>query len=201
MAVACPRRFPNLQSTSPTRRRVIRQSYMNDKPLVTREEWFALRVKARQEWRIRETLQIKGYELFLPTRASRNGDQSRAPLFPGYLFCRVDPRFRLPILVTPGVIGFVGHGKTPVAISDEEVHQVRMIVNSGLPRESIPVVTTGDRVQVIDGVLQGLEGILVREKSEWRVVVSIFLLQRSVAVDIDRESLRLADQALRARTA
>jgi transcription antitermination factor NusG len=172
--------------------------------VISCEQWFALRVKARQEWRIRETLERKGYELFFPTREAKNGEAG-APLFPGYLFCRVDPRFRLPILITPGVISFVGHGKTPIPIDEEELEQVRKIVDSGLRRESIPVVTAGDRVCVMDGVLQGLEGILVREKSEWRVVVSIFLLQRSVAVDIDRESLRLvgrlAGQEVRVKTA
>lgn len=105
------------------------------------------------------------------------------------LFCRLDARLRLPILTTPGVIGFAGMGKLPVPIPDQEVERIRTVVGSGCPRQSIPLMAAGERVRVVEGALRGLEGILLYEKSRWRVVISVTLLQRSVAVDVDREWL------------
>jgi len=150
--------------------------------------WFAVQVRARQEWRLKDALSNKGYEIFLPTRSGAANTRHRQPvLFPGYLFCRVDPRLRLPILTTPGVIGFAGTGRIPTAVPEGEIDRIRMVVSSGFERESKPLVTAGERVRVTVGALRGLEGILVQEKSAWRVVIAVTLLQRSVAVDVDRD--------------
>jgi transcription antitermination factor NusG len=169
---------------------------LNSLNRATETQWFALRVKARQEWRVNELLRHKGYELFLPTRAqTRGGIQDHCrPLFPGYLFCRLDPRIRLPILTTPGVMGFVGAGKVPLPVEDEELDNVRVIVASRLSRENVPMLSKGDRVLVVEGPLRGIEGVLVRERNQWRVVVAITLLQRSVAVDINSGWLKPAGQ-------
>jgi transcription antitermination factor NusG len=158
--------------------------------------WFAVQVKARQEARLAEALRQKGYELFLPVRCGEERTSARRrPLFPGYVFCRLDPKYRLPVLTTPGVIGFAGTGRLPVPIPEDEIERIRIMVASGLAREAIPLVSAGERIRVIEGALRGLEGILVREKNQWRVVVSISLLQRSVVADVHREWVEPAAQS------
>jgi transcriptional antiterminator NusG len=137
---------------------------------------------------LNEALSNKGYEMFLPTHSETEGTRRRPRvLFPGYLFCRVDPRLRLPILTTPGVIGFAGMGKILIPVPDDEIDRIRTVVASGFSRQSIPLVAVGERVRVIEGALRGLEGIIQQEKSRCRVVIAVTLLQRSVAVDVDRD--------------
>jgi transcription antitermination factor NusG len=106
-------------------------------------------------------------------------------LFPGYLFCRFDPQDRLPIITTPYVISIVGAGKTPIPIEEAEVEAISVVALSGLETEPWPFVGAGDRVLLTDGPLSGLEGILVEVKKRCRLVVSVTLLQRSVAVELD----------------
>jgi len=132
----------------------------------------------------------KGYEWFLPLRKSRRRWSDRIkeieqPLFPGYVFCRFDPLARLPILITPGVIGIVGIGKTPIPIEDSEILSIQTIVKSGLPSQPWPFLQIGERVRIDSGPLEGLEGILLQSKANHRLVVSVTLLQRSVAAEID----------------
>ena len=100
--------------------------------------WFALRVRNRHEYLVSTTLGNKGYETFLPVYKVRRqwSDRSKAaslPLFPTYLFCRLDPENRLPVLVTPGVLAIVGTGKRPVPIEEDEIEAVRRVSASGLP--------------------------------------------------------------------
>jgi transcription antitermination factor NusG len=139
------------------------------------------------------TLRGKGYEEFLPLYASRKRwsdriKQCEKPLFPGYLFCRFDLSVRLaPVLTTPGVISIVGAGHHPTPIPDEEIEAVRRIIRSGLPALPWPGLSIGSRVYIRDGPLTGLDGIITETDKVYRLVVSVTLLQRSVAVKIDRE--------------
>ena len=96
----------------------------------------------------------------------------------------------LPILTTPGVIGIVGAGKTPVPIDDEEIEAVRAILRSGLAVQPWPLLRVGSKVYIEGGPLAGLEGIVTNTDKVYRLVVSVSLLQRSVAVEIDREWAR-----------
>jgi transcription antitermination factor NusG len=109
------------------------------------------------------------------------------PLFPGYVFCRFNPKVRLPILTTPGVVAVVGFGNEPAPIEDEEIEAIQAVLRSGLNAEPCSYLREGQRVRVNQGSLSGLEGILTRKKSEWRMVVSVAMLQRSISVEIDRE--------------
>lgn len=155
--------------------------------------WYALRVQSRLARVASATLRSKGYEEFLPTyrswhRGSGRLKQVDAPLFPGYLFCRFDPLDRaIPIVTTPGVIGFVGAGKTPLPIADEEIESVRSVVRSGLAPQPWPFLAPGARLYIERGPLAGLQGTVVEAERGCRLVVSITLLQRSIAVAIDRE--------------
>jgi transcription antitermination factor NusG len=152
--------------------------------------WYALRVRPRFEKQIASTLLSKGYEGFLPLyrHRSRWSDRIREiqlPLFPGYLFCRFDINKRLPILITPGVMHVVGIAKTPHPIEDYEIEALQAIAISGLQTEPRSYLNVGQRVRIEIGPLAGVEGILMTLKGNCRLVVSVTLLQRSVAVEID----------------
>lgn len=130
-----------------------------------------------------------------PTYGSRRRWSDRyqdieLPLFPGYVFCRFDPRFRLPVLTTPGVLGVVGVGPKPQPVSDTEMAAIRTVVHSGVLAQPFPFVQQGDRVRIAEGPLTGTEGIIVTVKESCRLVVSISLLQRSVSIEIARHWAR-----------
>lgn len=159
--------------------------------MVGRLNWYALQTGQRTEKITAELLQQKGYDPFLPTYVLKRRWLDRVkvlelPLFPGYVFCRLDPLVRLPVLTTPGVLSIVGLGKRPIAISENQIDDVRRIVQSTTSAEPWPYLECGDCVTVSDGPLRGIEGILVLVKNSCRVVISITLLQRSVAVEVDR---------------
>lgn len=157
--------------------------------------WFALQVRAKHEAGVAQFLEGKGYRWFLPSYKLRKRLCDRikvtdAPLFPGYLFCRFDAQKRLPILMTPGVIQIIGYNRVPVPIAEDEINALQMLVRSGLPNQPCPFVRIGDRVQIEAGPLRGVEGILVAIKAEHRLILSVTLLQRSVAVQIDSAFVR-----------
>ena len=157
--------------------------------------WFALQVRARYENAVAAHLLGKGYEVFLPLYSTRRRWSDRVqeieqPLFPGYVFSRFNPLARLPILVTPGVIGVVGVGKTPIPIEDEEIAGIQTVVNSGLPSQPWPFLQIGERVWIESGPLNGLAGILEEFKGRHRLILAVTLLQRSVAVEIDVACVR-----------
>jgi transcriptional antiterminator NusG len=156
----------------------------------TRFAWFALQVRVRREETVADHLVGKGYELFLPLYKNRKLWSDRvkevdAPLFPGYLFCRFDPLNRLPILKTPWVVRIVGYNHSLVPIDVAEIAAIRTLVSSGLPTQPCPYLGLGDRVRIESGPLRGMEGLLTKFKGNHRLIVSVTLLQRSVAVEID----------------
>lgn len=154
-------------------------------------EWFALQVRTRWEITTAALLRNKGYETFLPTYKMRRGSSRQfreveAPLFPSYVFCSFDVQKRLPILITPGVIAVVSRGKIPVPVDPSELEAIQATVRSGIATQPCPYLEVGQRVRIEDEALQGVEGILVRFKGCHRVVLSVSLLRRSVALEIDR---------------
>jgi transcription antitermination factor NusG len=153
------------------------------------EQWFAVQVRARWERSTATLLGGKGYQTLLPTyecQKSRNGHVKSAPLFPGYVFCQFDSRKRLPVLITPGVIALVGRGRIPVPVEPSEIDSIQAMISSGLPLAPWPYLEVGQKVRIEDQAFQGLEGILIAFKGSHRIVVSISLLRRSVALEIDR---------------
>jgi len=157
--------------------------------------WYALHVKPRFERYVTTQLAQKGYETFLPSYVSKRKWSDRIktlslPLFPCYTFCRFNINARLPILVTPGVMMVIGVGRLPAPVDESEIAAIRHIVDSGVHSVPCPYLTVGQEVQVESGPLAGLEGIVVRIKDSERLVVSVSLLMRSVAVEIDRTCLR-----------
>jgi transcription antitermination factor NusG len=156
--------------------------------------WFGIRTRSNQEKMAASGLESKGFEHYLPTYRSRRRWSDRIvesdqPLFSGYVFCRFNPQQRLPIVTTPGVVSIIGFGKEPAPIADSEIEAVQTVLRSGLAAEPCPFLREGQRVRVKRGALEGVEGILLRKKSEWRMIVSISMLQRSLAVEIDRDCI------------
>ena len=158
------------------------------------DQWYALHVRSRFEKTVALHLQYKGYQEYLPLYRQRRRWSDRVaevelPLFPGYIFCKFDVLRRLPILVIPGVISVVGLGKSPLAVSEDEISAVQNVVKSGLTYKPSGYITTGQLARVERGPLRGQVGIVIAEKNNCRLIISVNLLQRSVAVEIDRDSI------------
>lgn len=164
------------------------------------DRWYALTVAPRHEFRVRDGLSSLGQsgvvEAFLPTYQDKRlwSDRTKVidvPLFTGYVFARFDPKaLRIPVLRLGGVKSIVGFGSEPLALSDGEIESVRSLVASGFPVQQWPFLRAGQKVRVEHGPLRGAEGVIVSQKDAWMMVVSIELLQRSVAVALDRSVLR-----------
>lgn len=156
----------------------------------TQFPWYALQCWLRKETMIAAQLEGQGFECFLPKYKSLREWSDRKkeveqPLFPGYLFCRFDYTQRRPVVVTPGVLQVVGCGRTPTPIEDREILAIQTAVASGVPGQPWPYLEVGEKVRIHTGKLSGLEGILVNFKGNHRVVLSVTLLQRSVALEVD----------------
>ena len=152
--------------------------------------WFALQVHARKESFVASQLENQGIECFLPRYKSLRKWSDRMkevelPLFPSYLFSRFDFQNRRPIVTTSGILQIVGNGRIAIPIADEEISAIQAAVRSGLPHQPWPFIEVGERVRVTYGTLAGLEGILVNFKGDHRVVLSVSLLQRSVALEVE----------------
>ena len=152
--------------------------------------WHALSVKHQHERTVEAALKHKGFEAFSPTYRTRRQWSDRTkeieqPLFAGYVFCRFAYPAKARILNTPAVSRVVEFGGGPAIVPDAEIAAVRAVVAAGQPMRPWPQLKPGDRVRVERGPLRGVEGILLREKDAVELVVSVELLQRSVAVQVD----------------
>ncbi len=162
-------------------------------------QWFALQVRNRKEHVCAQILRSKGYEEFLPIDVTARGDASRRAtaqpraLFPGYVFCRLRANASGLIVTTPGVIRVVGYGGVPCPISEEEIENIQRLVSSGRPTWNWPYVPAGQRFRITRGPLRGVTGKFVRAKNAHTLIVSIDLLQRSAAVEVDVECVATAD--------
>ncbi len=160
--------------------------------------WYAIQVRPRFEKVVASALLSKGYEGFLPLYRCRHRWSDRMkevelPLFSGYLFSRLDINKRLPVLVTPGVIRFVGIGRAPLPVDESEMSAILRIVATGLRTEPYPYLRVGEKVRIDRGTLSGVEGIVLQTKKPARLIVSVSLLQRSVSVEIDEAWVRPID--------
>ena len=154
--------------------------------------WYALRIQSRKEQLSSQVLSHKGFQSYVPTYRNLRQWSDRCveldtPLFPGYVFCRFDPRTRLPVLTTPGVISILGFGQEAAPVDDREIEAIQAVLRSGLHVEPCGFLQEGQKVRIVRGSLQGLEGILMHKKTQYRMVISVTMLQRSVTVEIDRD--------------
>ena len=162
----------------------------SSEPAKNQFPWYALQTWLRKESQIASQLEGQGFECFLPKYKSVREWSDRKkeveqPLFPGYLFCRFEYTQRRPVVVTPGVLQVVGCGRTPMPIEDREIEAIQIAVSSGIPSQPWPYLEVGQKVRIHTGKLSGLEGILINFKGNHRVVLSVSLLQRSVALEVD----------------
>lgn len=150
------------------------------------EKWFALQVRTRTEHQVATILRSKGYEEFLPLRdTKRKGTFSPDPLFPGYLFCRINPQAHGLIVTTPGVVRIVAFGGRPAPVDPEEIRSIQIIVNSGLPICIWQGLHVGVKVCIREGPLRGAVGVVTCIRARQRLVVSIPMMMRTIAAEVD----------------
>ena len=157
--------------------------------------WFAVWTRSRHEQVVREQLERKGVETFLPTilKWSRWKDRKKQiswPLFPGYCFARFDAVDRLPILKCTGVVNIVSFDGEPAPIPESEIAGIRTLVDSELAYDSCPLIHEGDMVEVTHGPLKGVAGRLVRKGAHARLVLSVELIGQGVSVEVDAADVR-----------
>jgi transcription antitermination factor NusG len=162
--------------------------------------WFALRVKPNYEKPVSAALRGKGFEEFLPLYRSRRQWSDRVkvmdrPLFPGYLFCRLNLEDRMPLLTTPGFLYIVGVGKNPHPVEESEVAAIQSMLKSGLPVTPWPSLVVGQKVELKNGPLRGLQGVLTKVANHHRLYVSVTLLKRSVSVEVTPEWVQPVEHA------
>jgi transcription antitermination factor NusG len=164
--------------------------------------WYVLYTYPRHEKAVREQLESRSIEAFLPTFTSKNRWKDRCarvetPLFPGYVFIRVDLSERNKVFAVPGVIRMLSINGLPAPVDDSEIEAVRLCLVGGAALSPYPFIEVGDRVRVRSGLLEGLEGLVSRCKNERRFIIPISLINQSVSVEIDvelLEPLSLQDQ-------
>jgi len=161
------------------------------------ERWYVVQTWANHEKRVLEQLSHRTVEVYVPLYESMRRWKDRRmrlelPLFPGYVFVHLALRDRLRVLQTPSVVRLVGFGSQPAALQDHEIEALRRGVAGEIRLEPHPYLKVGHRLRVRTGPLQGLEGILVRKKNKTRFVISLDLIMRSVAAEIDVAELEPA---------
>lgn len=163
-------------------------------PDVDSDRWYALYVRSRHERAVENSLRNKGYTVFSPWYRTKRKRVDRiakleVALFPGYVFCQFDSNKRLPILITPGVVGVVGRGNRPEPVDDTEIASIRTVALAGLSVQPWPFLRSGQRIRMQSGPLTGVEGIFLRDQDEEHLIVSVTLLRRAVSVVIEKDSV------------
>ncbi|HEY3092143.1 MAG TPA: UpxY family transcription antiterminator [Vicinamibacterales bacterium] len=163
----------------------------------TNEEvrWYALWTRSRHEQVVREQLEQKHVETFLPTvtRWSRWKDRKKKidwPLFPGYCFARFNARERLPILKCTGVVSIISFEGEPAPIPEHEIDSIRTLIDSELAYDPCPMIREGMMVEVAHGPLKGVIGRLIRKGAHARLVLSVDLIGQAVSVEVDAADVR-----------
>jgi transcription antitermination factor NusG len=156
--------------------------------------WFALYTCANHEKRVAAQLESRSVDHFLPLYGSVRRWKDRRirlqlPLFPGYIFVRLALTERLRVLEVPGAVRLVGFNGQPYALPKEEIEVLRQGNLQQLRIEPHPYLTVGSRVRIKEGPLAGMEGILVRKKKVQRVVLSLDVIARSAAVEVDASDI------------
>jgi transcription antitermination factor NusG len=152
--------------------------------------WYVVYTAANHEKKVAAELERRSVKSFLPVYHSLRRWQDRRvklelPLFPGYVFVHFALQERLRVLQVPGVVRLVGFGACATPLSERDIARIREIIDQGLRTEPHPYLTAGRHVRVKAGPLAGLEGIIVKRKNKVCFVVSVELIQRAMAVEVD----------------
>ena len=170
------------------------------KSFAMNSDWVALIVRPRAERKVQKGLANMGFETFVAWHGVRRRWADRVKileqnLIPGYVFCQSTFTERLAVIRQAGVERVLSFNRTPALIPDQEIASLKRAVSSELPLGPWPYLKAGQRVRIEKGALAGIEGTLARESSGWRVVVSVAALQRSIAVEVDRDMIDGSYQA------
>jgi transcriptional antiterminator NusG len=162
-------------------------------PAADQSHWYAVYTWARHEKAVTTHFEQRSIEHFLPLYASvrtwnKRVTKIQLPLFPGYVFVRTGASDHSRPLQVPGVVRYVGN-RAPVPIPDDEISGLQQVLTSGNPVAPHPYLAPGSTVRIAQGALAGLRGVVERAKSNYVFVVSIAMIQRSVAVEIDGSQL------------
>jgi transcription antitermination factor NusG len=163
-------------------------------------QWFAVWTRSRQEKSAAAVLGMLGVPHFLPLKSEVRQWSDRkqtvtVPLFSGYLFVRINPARdgRLQVLKTPGIAGFVGNQAGPLPVPDQQIEDIRTVLETRVECSVFPLLNEGDCVRVIRGPLVGVEGRLVRTNSSIRLSISIEMIQKSLLVSVSRHDVELLE--------
>lgn len=170
---------------------------LNLPPAYEEHRWYAAYTCANHEKRVAAELEARAVEHFLPLYSSVRRWRDRRvrldlPLFPCYVFLRLALRDKLRVLQIPSLVRLVGFTGQPVTVSDDEMDALRTGLTRRINAEPHPYLTAGRRVHVINGPLQGLEGVIVHRKNGSRLVISLHLIMRSISVEIDEADVKAA---------
>ena len=173
------------------------ETFAAAQPSHQESHWYALYTCARHEKHVAEQIKRRSFSCFLPLyRSVRRWKDRRKELdlalFPGYVFVQMEFEKRLQVLQLPGVVRLVSFNGQPAVLPTEEIEELQTRLSAGFKMEPHPYLRAGRRVRVRSGAMQGLEGIVVRRKDRCRVVFSIDLIMRSVAVEVDEADLEAA---------
>ena len=163
------------------------------------EQWFAAYTFSCHEKRVAQHLCTRGINFFLPVFKEmnlwKNGQRMliEKPLFPGYVFVKIDCAERVRVLELPGVHSIVGAGRNPVPLPYEEIETLRRGTHI-LDCRPHPIMKTGERVLVRKGPLEGMVGIVVRQKNSTRIILSLDLIMKSITVEVDGQDLEVVGQ-------
>ena len=162
---------------------------------IATDPWVALTVRPRLERPVQLRLSNAGLETFVPWHGVRRRWADRFKvveenLFPGYVFCRSRFEDRRMVMGQTGVSSVVSFNRTPATIPDSQIDALRRTIQSGLNLGPWPFLKVGQKVRIEHGVLAGIEGVLTRNATAWNLVVSVDALQRSIAVEVERDMVR-----------
>lgn len=157
--------------------------------------WYAIWTRSRHEQSVREQLERKGLDAFLPTitRWSRWKDRKKQvewPLFPGYCFVRINAEDRLPVLKCTGVVNIISFNGEIAPIPDREILGIRQLIETDLQFDPCPLIREGMLVEVVHGPLRGVVGRLVRKGSHARLVLAVELIGQGVSVEVDAADVK-----------
>jgi transcription antitermination factor NusG len=157
--------------------------------------WFAIWTRSRHEHVVREQIERKHFDAFLPTitRWSRWKDRKKKidwPLFPGYCFARFEQEEALSILKCTGVVNIVSVEGKPAPIPDHEIEGIRLLLESDLQYDPCPLIREGMMVEVTHGALKGVVGRLVRKGAHARLILSVDLIGQGVSVEVDAADVK-----------
>ena len=152
--------------------------------------WYAAYTSARHEKSVAEHLRQRDIECFLPlyetVRRWNNGrHRVQLPLFPSYVFVRMGVCDKLRVLQVPGLVQLVTFHGAPAALPDAEIETLRNALTSGVPAQPYRYLTVGSQVEICRGPLQGMRGILLRHQGQFRVVLSVEMIMRSIVVEVE----------------